>query len=76
MTKKYHSLLFTIEVEDILAQVSEYNNHFVTENDAEQLLYAMEQNLNDWFYENVGSVIRTGIEDNIHDVMNPKKEND
>lgn len=76
MSEKYHKLLFTIEVDDILAQVSEYNNRFVTENDAEQLLYAIEQNLNDWFYENVGTVIRTGIEDNIDAVMNPEKNND
>lgn len=76
MNEKYHKLLFTIGVDDILSQITEYNNHFVTENDAEQLLYAIEQSLNDWFYENVGTIIRTGIEDNIDMIMNFAKEND
>jgi len=38
------------------------------------LLSLIEQDISDWFYENIGTALDEAINKHIHEVMNPKKE--
>jgi hypothetical protein len=76
MSKKVFAedILLTVDVEMILDRITEYNHKYVTETDAEMLLSLMEQDISDWFYENIGTAIDEAINKHIHEVMNPKRE--
>ena len=67
-------ILLTVDKDMILACVTEYDHKYVTENDAEILLSRMEQDICDWFYENVGTAIEESVVKYIHEVMNPGKD--
>ena len=67
-------ILLTVDAEMILACVTEYDNKYVTETDAEVLLDRIEDNVRDWFYENIHTIIEQEVNKHIHEVMNPKKE--
>ena len=68
------AIILAVDTDMILACITEYGNKYVTENDAETLLNRMEQDIIDWFYENIGTVVENQIEKYIHEVMNPKRE--
>ena len=69
-------ILLTVDAEMILACITEYDNKYVTETDAEILLDRIEENVRDWFYENIHVIVEQEIDKHIHEVMNPKKETD
>jgi hypothetical protein len=76
MSKKIFAtdILLNVDVEMILDRITEYDHKYVTEANAEMLLSLMEQDISDWFYENIGSVLDEAIGKYIHEVMNPEKE--
>jgi len=76
MSKKIFAtdILLNVDVEMILDRITEYDHKYVTEDNAEMLLSLMEQDISDWFYENVGSALDEAIGKYIHEVMNPKAE--
>ena len=78
MSKKVFAedILLTVDIEMILDRITEYDHKYVTETDAEVLLSRMEQDIRDWFYENIGTVIDEAIDKHIHEVMNPEKEHE
>jgi hypothetical protein len=78
MSKKVFAddILLTVDVEMILDRITEYDHKYVTETDAEVLLSRIEQDISDWFNENIGTAIDEAIAKHIHEVMNPKKETD
>lgn len=57
----------------ILAIVTEYDNKYVTETDAEMLLGRIEEQVRDWFYENIHVIVEQEIDKHIHEVMNSKR---
>jgi len=67
-------ILLTVDAEMILACVTEYDHKYVTETDAEMLLDRIEEQVRDWFYENIGTALDEAINKHIHEVMNPKNE--
>ena len=76
MSKKIFAedILLNVDVEMILDRITEYDHKYVTETDAEMLLSLIEQDISDWFYENIGTALDKAIIKHIHIVMNPKKE--
>jgi hypothetical protein len=76
MSKKIFAedILLNVDVEMILDRITEYDHKYVTETDAEMLLSLIEQDISDWFYENIGTALDEAIIKHIHKVMNPKKE--
>ena len=69
-------ILLSVDAEMILICITEYDNKYVTETDAEVLLGRIEENVRDWFYENVYTIMEEEIDKHIHEVMNPKRETD
>lgn len=67
-------IILIVDIDTILANVTEYDGKYVTDNNAETLLTYMEENIRDWFYENIGTVVEQQVENYIHEVMNPEKE--
>jgi len=76
MSKKIFAedILLNVDVEMILDRITEYDHKYVTETDAEMLLSLIEQDISDWFYENIGTALDEAINKHIHEVMNPKRE--
>jgi len=76
MSKKVFAddILLTVDVEMILDRITEYDHKYVTETDAEVLLSRIEQDISDWFYENIGTALDEAIDKHIHEVMNPEKD--
>jgi len=76
MSKKIfaNDILLTVDAEMILDHVTEYDHKYVTETDAEMLLSLIEQDISDWFYENIGTALDQAIDKHIHEVMNPRKD--
>lgn len=74
VSKSYYSIVLEVDIDMILANISEYDGRFVGGGDAKNLLILMEQDINDWFYENISTVIENGIDKYIHQVMCPKQE--
>jgi len=76
MSKKVFAddILLTVDVEMILDRITEYDHKYVTETDAELLLSRIEQDISDWFYENIGTALDEAIDKHIHEVMNPEKD--
>jgi hypothetical protein len=66
-------ILLTVDSEMILAVVTEYDNKYVTEADAEMLLGRIEEQVRDWFYENIHGIVEQEVDKHIHEVMNPKR---
>ena len=77
MTRKSHSkIILSVDKETIFACVTEYDGKFVSDSDAEALLSRIEENVQDWFYENIGTVVEQEIEKHLHEIMNPSRESD
>jgi len=76
MSKKIFAedILLNVDVEMILDRITEYDHKHVTETDAEMLLSLIEQDISDWFYENIGTALDEAINKHIHEVMNRKRE--
>jgi hypothetical protein len=76
MSKKVFAedILLNVDVEMILDRITEYDHKYVTETDAEMLLSLIEQDISDWFYENIGAALDEAIDKHIHKVMNQEKE--
>ena len=76
MSKKIFAddILLSVDVEMILDRITEYDHKYVTETDAETLLSRIEQDISDWFYENIGTALDEAIDKHIHEVMNPRKD--
>jgi len=76
MSKKIFAedILLNVDVEMILDRITEYDHKYVTETDAEILLSRIEQDISDWFYENIGTALDEAIDKHIHEVMNPRKD--
>jgi len=76
MSKKVFAddILLTVDVEMILDHITEYDHKYVTETDAEVLLSRIEEDIRDWFYENIGTALDKAIDKHIHEVMNPRKD--
>ena len=74
MSKKIFAedILLNVDVEMILDCITEYDHKYVTETNAEMLLSLIEQDINDWFYENIGTALDKAIDKYIHEVMNPR----
>lgn len=67
MTKPKITLEVTIE--NILDNISEHNNRHIDEIDAENLLVAIQPQVEDWFNNAIDTVIVNAIENVIDDVM-------
>ena len=78
MSKKVfaENILLAVDVEMVTDRITEYDYKYVTETDAEVLLSLMEQDIRDWFYENVGTAIDKAIDKYIYEVVNTKRETD
>ena len=76
MSKKIFAedILLNVDVEMILDRITEYDHKHVTETDAEMLLSLIEQDISDWFYENIGTALDEAINKHIHEVMNRERE--
>jgi len=66
-------ILLTVDSEMILAVVTEYDNKYVTETDAEMLLGRIEEQVRDWFYENIYGIVEREVDKHIYEIMNPKR---
>lgn len=72
--RDYSEILLTVDTEMIRGYITEYDGKYVTETNARDLLAHMENNIRDWFYENVYTIMEKEIDTHIHEIMNPKTE--
>ena len=62
-------ITFEVTVENILDNISEHNDRYIDEVDAEKLLVAIQQQVEDWFNNAIDKVIVDAIDNVIDDVM-------
>jgi len=66
-------ILLTVDAEMILACVTEYDNKYVTETNAEILLERIEDNVRDWFYENIHGIVEREVDKHPCRPLKPRK---
>lgn len=62
-------ITFEVTIENILDNISEHNDRHIDEVDAENLLVAIQQQVEDWFNNAIDKVIVDAIDNVIDNVM-------